>query len=84
MIWLWLILLAAAYVVVAIVVGKVCAINSRWEKTVDHIDPNGEDLERGKRKRLPRRFSDGTTRLLAVGGVETVPYAGGPVEGVGD
>ncbi|MFH1680475.1 MAG: hypothetical protein ABIH26_07510 [Candidatus Eisenbacteria bacterium] len=39
MILLWLILLAAVYVLIAIVVGKVCAINSRWERTVDGIDP---------------------------------------------
>lgn len=42
MIYVWLILLALVYVVVAIVVGKICAINSRWEKTVDGIDPRGE------------------------------------------
>lgn len=39
MIGFWLILLAVVYILVAIVVGKVCAINSRWEKTVDGIDP---------------------------------------------
>ncbi|MBM3321263.1 MAG: hypothetical protein FJY73_11360 [Candidatus Eisenbacteria bacterium] len=39
MILLWLLLLAAVYVLIAIVVGKVCAINSRWERTVDGIDP---------------------------------------------
>jgi hypothetical protein len=39
MIGVWLILLAVVYILVAIVVGKVCAINSRWEKTVDEIDP---------------------------------------------
>jgi hypothetical protein len=39
MIGIWLILLAVVYILVAIVVGKVCAINSRWEKTVDGIDP---------------------------------------------
>jgi hypothetical protein len=39
MIGLWLISLAVVYILVAIVVGKVCAINSRWERTVDRIDP---------------------------------------------
>jgi hypothetical protein len=44
MILLWLVLLAAVYVLIAVVVGKVCAINSRWERTVDGIDPtDGED-----------------------------------------
>ena len=38
MIWIWLVLLAVVYVVVAIIVGKMCAINSRWEKTVDDVD----------------------------------------------
>jgi hypothetical protein len=38
MIYVWLILLALVYVVVAIVVGKVCAINSRWEKSVSRAD----------------------------------------------
>ena len=38
MIYIWLILLALVYVVVAIVVGKVCAINSRWEKSVDQLE----------------------------------------------
>jgi hypothetical protein len=43
MIGLWLISLAVVYILVAIVVGKVCAINSRWERTVDRIDPLESD-----------------------------------------
>lgn len=77
MIWLWLILLAAVYVVVAIVVGKVCAINSRWEKTVDQIDPNGPGNEGEGHSPFPRRVRGGPTRLLAAGGAKPVPYAGG-------
>ena len=37
MIYFWLIVLGLAYVVVAVAVGKICAINSRWEKTVDQL-----------------------------------------------
>ena len=38
MFFFWLILLAVVYMVIAIVVGKMCAINSQWETTVDHVD----------------------------------------------
>lgn len=38
MFFFWLILLAAVYVVIAIIVGKMCAINSQWETSVDHVD----------------------------------------------
>ncbi len=37
MIYFWLIVIGLLYVIVAIVVGKICAINSRWEKTVDQL-----------------------------------------------
>lgn len=37
MIYFWLIALGLLYVIVAVVVGKICAINSRWEKTVDQL-----------------------------------------------
>ena len=37
MIYFLLIFLALVYVFVAVAVGKVCAINSRWEKTVDRL-----------------------------------------------
>ncbi|MBN1825628.1 MAG: hypothetical protein JW958_05115 [Candidatus Eisenbacteria bacterium] len=52
MIWIWLVLLAAIYVVVAIVVGKMCAINSRWEKSVDGVEPGSSVNGLGSRGSL--------------------------------
>ena len=37
MIYFWLIAVGLLYVVIAVMVGKICAINSRWEKTVDQL-----------------------------------------------
>ncbi len=55
-IYLWLIFLSLGYVVLAIFVGRICAINTRWEKTVDQIQlstPPG----------LPPSFTSAANRL---------------------
>lgn len=77
MIYFWLILLAVVYVVVAVVVGKVCAINSRWEKTVDDLDPNEERHEGGRRGPFASGVHDGSTPLLSVRHASAFPYLGG-------
>jgi len=41
-IYIWLALVGLVYVVMAVAVGKICAINSRWEKTVDQLPPRRE------------------------------------------
>jgi len=78
MIYLWLILLAAAYVVAAIVVGKVCAINSRWEKTVDGIEPGGSATS--SRNGFLPPMSDRPPRLAGVGHVKPLPFDAAPEE----
>ena len=63
MIWIWLVLLAVVYVVVAVIVGKMCAINSRWEKSVD-------DMESGPVVRAADARHTGDLDLAAVDGME--------------
>jgi len=70
MIWIWLVLLAFVYVVVAIVVGKMCAINSRWEKSVDEME-SGPTVSRpvpgrpGEMDLLAAEGGDGVNRKKA-------------------
>ncbi len=66
MIYFYLIFLAALYMVVAIMVGKICAINSRWERSVDRLTP-GRPREATRRKNVPSGRPAATLPLHAVG-----------------
>jgi len=82
MIYVWLILLALVYVVVAIVVGKICAINSRWEKTVDGIDPWEGQAGVGAAKRSAPPSSGKAGEWIGTGGREAMSLGTrGEVEG---
>ena len=53
MIWLWLVLLGAVYVLIAVVAGKICAVHSRWERCADRAVPP-PSIRREKAPRQPK------------------------------
>jgi len=72
MIYLWLAILGVVYVLIAVVVGKVCSMNSRWERTVDGIDTrkflNRRRTDTIGRRSLPNDSIDSGASPVPMGG----------------
>ena len=61
MIYFWLVLLGVVYVLIAVIVGRVCSMNSRWERTVDGI---GAPRSLDRRRPDPAGRSGGSDRFV--------------------